>query len=38
MTAFSESIVEEAGLAWLEGLGYALLHGPEIAPGEMLAQ
>ena len=30
----TESQVEEAALAWLEGLGYTILHGPEIAPGE----
>ena len=30
-TAFTESIVEEAALAWLAGLGYQVLHGPEIA-------
>ncbi|MDD3828381.1 MAG: type I restriction endonuclease subunit R [Anaerolineae bacterium] len=38
MTAFTESIVEEAALAWLEGLGYAVLHGPDIAPGEPFAE
>ena len=32
--AFTESLVEEAALAWLEGLGYAVLHGPDIAAGE----
>ena len=31
---FTESIVEDAALAWLEALGYAVLHGPEIADGE----
>jgi type I restriction enzyme R subunit len=31
--AFTESVVEEAALAWLEGLGYTVLHGPEIAVG-----
>jgi type I restriction enzyme R subunit len=31
---FTESVVEEAGLAWLEALGYGVLHGPEIAAGE----
>jgi type I restriction enzyme R subunit len=31
---FTESIVEEAALAWLETLGYAVLHGPGIAAGE----
>jgi len=29
---FSESVVEEAALAWLEALGYLIAHGPEIAP------
>lgn len=33
---FTESIVEEAAL-WLEGLGYGILSGPCIAPGEVLA-
>jgi len=33
MTAFTESIVEDATLAWLESLGYAVLHGPGIAAG-----
>jgi type I restriction enzyme R subunit len=31
---FSESVVEQAALAWLEGLGYEILSGPEIAAGE----
>jgi type I restriction enzyme R subunit len=31
---FSESVVEDAALAWLEALGYAILHGPDIAAGE----
>lgn len=34
MTKFAESVVEEAALAWLQGLGYAVLHGPDIAAGE----
>src|SRR5579883_3405712 len=34
MTAFSESVVEQAALAWLEALGYAVLHGPAIAAGQ----
>ena len=25
-------------MAWLKSLGYAILHGPEIAPGEPLAE
>ena len=32
--SFTESVVEEAALAWLEALGYAVLHGPDIAAGE----
>jgi type I restriction enzyme R subunit len=31
---FTESVVEDAALEWFEGLGYAVLHGPEIAAGE----
>lgn len=35
---FTESTVEEAALEILDGLGYTILHGPEIAPGELLAE
>lgn len=28
----TENHVEDAALSWLEGLGYAVLHGPDIAP------
>ena len=38
MSLFSESVVEDAALAWLESLGYAVKHGPEIAPGELFAE
>ncbi len=34
MSSFTESIVEDAALAWLKALGYAVLHGPDIAVGE----
>ena len=34
----AESHVEEAALSWLDGLGYAILHGPDIAPGEPAAE
>src|SRR6266852_4312326 len=34
MAQFTESVVEEAALAWLEALGYPVLHGPDIAAGE----
>ena len=33
MGAFTESVVEDATLAWLEALGYGVLHGPDIAAG-----
>ena len=38
MSNFTESIVEDAALAWLEGLGYEVLSGPSIAPGEAAAE
>ena len=31
-TSFTESVVEEAALAWLEALGYTIISGPDIAP------
>lgn len=31
---FTESVVEDAALEWLEALGYSIGHGPEMAPGE----
>jgi len=36
--AFSESVIEQVALAWLESLGYQVLSGPEIAPGEPAAE
>src|SRR3990172_10106960 len=38
MSGFSESVVEEAALAWLKALGYTIAHGPDIAPGELAAE
>jgi len=38
MTSFTESVVEDAALAWLESLGYAVKHGPEIGPEEIFAE
>jgi type I restriction enzyme R subunit len=32
---FTESDVESAALSWLESLGYTILSGPDIAPGEL---
>lgn len=31
---FTESVVEDAALEWLEEQGYGVLHGPRIAFGE----
>jgi hypothetical protein len=36
--AFTESVVEDTVLAWLENVGYAIKRGPEIAPDEFLAE
>ncbi len=33
-TSFTESVVEQAALAWLDSMGWSVRHGPEIAPGE----
>jgi type I restriction enzyme R subunit len=38
MTSFTESVVEQAALAWLKSLGWAVQHGPDIAPGELAAE
>lgn len=35
---FTESVVEDAALAWLEGLGWTVKHGPDIAPRELGAE
>jgi type I restriction enzyme R subunit len=35
---FSESVIEQAALAWLESLGYLIISGLEIAPGEVMAE
>src|SRR5690606_20841940 len=34
MTSFNENVVEQAALEYFEELDYAVLHGPDIAPGE----
>ncbi len=36
--SFTESVVEQAALAWLESLDYTILSGLEIAPGEVQAE
>lgn len=38
MTTFSETVVEDAALAWLEATGWQVAQGPEIAPGMPAAQ
>ena len=38
MSTFSESIIEQASLAWLEFERYAVLHGPVTSPGEVTAE
>jgi type I restriction enzyme R subunit len=30
----NESVVEDAALSWFDDLGYAVAHGPDLAPGE----
>ena len=36
--AFTESVVEDAALAWLKSLGYSVIHGPDMAFGELAAE
>jgi type I restriction enzyme R subunit len=36
--SLNESIVEEAALEWFGELGYAVGHGPHLAPGEPAAE
>jgi len=38
MTSFTESVVEEAALARLKGVGWHVKNGAEIAPGEPAAE
>ena len=38
VSRFTESVVEQATLSWFEELGYAVAHGPSIAPGEPEAE
>lgn len=35
---FTESVIEQAALSWLERLGYQVFSGLEIAPGELAAE
>ena len=36
--AFTESVVEQAALAWLESIGWVVRNGAEVAPGESYGQ
>ena len=36
--SFTESLVEEAALDWLDGLGWIIKHGPDIAPETPVAE
>lgn len=36
--SLTESTLESVVLQWFHELGYSVLHGPEIAPGELLAE
>ncbi|MCC6627189.1 MAG: type I restriction endonuclease subunit R [Chloroflexi bacterium] len=38
MPSLTESIVEDAALGWFTELGYTVLHGPDIAPGQPQAE
>ena len=38
MSGFSESVVEQAALAWFESVGWQVRNGAEIAPGEPAAE
>jgi len=35
---FTETVVEQAALAWLESIGWSVKNGAEIAPGELTAE
>lgn len=34
----TESVIEQAALAWLKNVGWSVHHGAEIAPGELAAE
>ena len=38
MSGFTETVVEQAALAWLESAGWTVRNGAEIAPGEIAAE
>ncbi len=38
MTAFTESVVEQAAIVWLEAIGRQVAHGSDITPDQLLAE
>jgi type I restriction enzyme R subunit len=38
VTQFAETVVEQAALAWLESIGWRVIEGGEIAPGELTGE
>lgn len=38
VTPFNEAQVEQAARAWLEGVGWRVAHGPDIAPDTPVAE
>ncbi|GGE75604.1 type I restriction endonuclease subunit R [Nesterenkonia cremea] len=38
MTVYTEELVEDAALEWLEALGYEVLHGPDLGPDAEAAE
>lgn len=36
--AFTESVVEQAALAWQETAGWRVAYGPDVAPNELAAE
>jgi type I restriction enzyme R subunit len=38
MSNITESIIEQAALDWFKELGYSILNGPNIAPGELFSE
>ncbi len=38
MSNITESIIEQAALDWFKALGYSILDGPNIAPGELFSE
>lgn len=38
MSNITESVIEQAALDWFKELGYSILNGPNIAPGELFSE